>query len=582
MFERFGSPCVIAAASVIMLASTPASAQGTTADPTAPPATAPPATPPPAGAGASGSGSLSTGLSLGASTDAPAVAPTTTTTTVTETKTEEKWEAPQAGYNGAFYIRSKDDVFQMFFNGRLQLDLVKPFAAGAYQAGQFSGFLLRRIRFENSGCFGQFCYSMQPEFGPTSVAGANQAPAPRTSAVVATAFINYSVLPELNFMMGVTQPTFGMEARQSTKYKDFLEDGISTKFATPNATEQGLTVWGATDKNMINYEVSAYSGDGGARTPADNRFDFMGRVFVRPMAQSKGSLSALQIGVSGKYGTRDAGDRSGNLPKVNYDHHGISTAHGYALWAPSYAGAAPGGTVTSGLTRIIPAGAQSGFAAELRVPIENFDLTGEFFYINNKTREQYDSLVGSANTERFGQISGIAYYAQASYWIGKRDITGEPGFFRISRMKFKKPEAAKPGDKPKGTDTAWRVRLRYDNVTAKYEGNKDSETTGRVAQRAIAGAQVPFYDGDIKVHALQAGVDYFFSKHFGMRLNYGLYYTPDSAPATPEPGSVAPVATSDKNRAAAPGNRLAAGLNDDARRGAHSIHELILRAQVAF
>ena len=581
MFQRFGSPCVIAAASVIMLAATTASAQGTTADPTAPP---PAGTG--AGAGASGSGSLSTGLSLGASTDAPAVAPSVTTTTVTETKTEEKWEAPQAGYNGAFYIRSKDDVFQMFFNGRLQLDLVKPFAAGAYQAGQFSGFLLRRMRFENSGCFGQFCYSLQPEFGPTSIGGNTptpaQQPAARTSTQLASAFINYQIIPEVQVMMGIMQPTFGMEARQSTKYKDFLEDGISTKFATPNGVEQGLTIWGATDKNMINYEVSVYSGDGGQRPNVDNRFDFMGRVFVRPLAQSKGSLSALQIGVSGKYGERDAGDRSGNLPKVNYDVNGIATANGYSLWGPTYAGAAPGGTVTSGLTRIIPAGAQSGFAAELRVPVENFDLTGEFYYINSKTREQYDSLVGSASTERFGSLSGISYYAQASYWIGKRDIFGEPGFFRIARMKFKKPEAPKPGDKPKGTDTAWRVRVRYDNVTAKYEGNKDSEATGKIAQRAIAGAQVPFYDGDIKIHAFQAGVDYFFSKHMGLRLNYGLYYTPESAPATPEPGSIAPVAKADTNRAAAPGNRLAAGQNDDARRGAHSIHELILRAQVAF
>jgi hypothetical protein len=215
------------------------------------------------------------------------------------------------------------------------------------------------------------------------------------------------------------------------------------------------------------------------------------------------------------------------------------------------------------------------------VPVENFDFTGEFYYINNKTREQYDSLLGSGNTERYGQLSGISYYAQASYWIGKRDIFGEPGFYRIARMKFKKPEAAKPGDKPKGTDTAWRVRVRYDNVTAKYEGNKDS---GTVAQRNVAGnpgSPIAFYDGDIKIHAFQAGVDYFFSKHLGLRLNYGLYYTPDSAPATPAAGTSAPVATSDQ-RAAAPGNRLAAGQNDDARRGAHSIHELILRAQVAF
>ncbi|MFO0674102.1 MAG: porin [Polyangiaceae bacterium] len=573
MFERFGSPCVIAAASAIVLAATPAAAQGT-----------PEATPPAAGGGASAGGSLSTGLSLGADATPPAGGPAAPA--AEPAKADDKWEAPLAGYNGALYIRSKDDVFQTWFNGRLLLDFVKPFAAGAYPANQFSGFLVRRMRFENAGCIGDFCYSIQPEYGPTSVGNTvvgkndgtvfsqpNQAPAARTSTQIASAFINYKIMPEVQVMAGIVQPPFGMEARQTTKYKDFLEDGVSTKFATPNGTEQGLTVWGATDKNMINYEVGVFSGDGAQRPNSDNRFDFMGRVFVRPLAQSKGSLSALQIGVSGKYGERDA-------KKVNYDVSPITTANGYALWGGTYTGAAPGGAV-GGLTHIIPSGAQSGFAAELRVPVENFDLTGEFYYISQKTREQYDALLGSANTERFGELSGISYYAQASYWFGKRDITGEPGFFRIAKMKWKKPEAAKPGDKPKGPDTAFRVRVRYDNVSAKYEGAKDS---GSVAQRNVAGnpaSPIPFYDGDIKIHALQAGLDYFYTKSFGFRLNYGLYYTPDSAPATPEPGSSAPVATS-ANRAAAPANRIAAGQDDDARRGAHSIHELILRAQVAF
>lgn len=563
MFERFGSPCVIAAASVIVLAATPAAAQGT---PDAQPTTPPPAG---AGAGAGAGASAGTGLSFGASTEAPPAV--STTTTVTETKTEEKWEAPLAGYNGAFYVRSKDDVFQMFLNGRLQTDFAWPLAAGAYSANLFPTFNIKRIRIESAGCFGETCFSIQPDFGPSGQTGTNQAANTRTSSMIAAAFINHKFHDLAQVMVGVVQTPFGMESRTSTKYKDFLEDGISTKFAVQNATEQGITLWGATDKNMINYEVGAFSGDGAFRTNVDNRFDFMGRVFVRPMAQQKSSLSGLQIGVSGKYGERDA-------QKANYDLSSISTANGFALWQASYTGTAPGGAVTSGLTHIIGAGPQSGFAAELRVPVENFDLTGEFYYSTYKTREQYDAILGSKNNERFGQLSGIAYYAQASYWIGKRDIFGEPGFFRISRMKFKKPAEAKPGDKPKGTDTAIRLRLRYDNVTAKYEGNKDS---GSVAQRNIAGAPVAWYDGDIKIHALQAGVDYFFSKHVGLRLNYGLYYTPDSAPSTPEPGSSAPVATNTQ-RAQAPGNRLAAGLDDDARRGAHSIHELILRAQVAF
>jgi hypothetical protein len=584
MFERFGSPCVIAAASVIVLAATPAAAQGTPTPTPAPDAAQPPpGAPPPSSSGTVG-GSLSTGLSLGASAEAPPVAPAAGGTETV--KVEEKWEAPFAGYNGAFYIRSKDDVFQTWINGRFQFDFVKSFAAGAYDAGLLSGFLVRRARIENAGCFGDFCYSIQPEFGPTSTANTlvaradstvfnqpNQAPAARNSSILATAFINYKIHPLFQLMAGIVQTPFGLESRQSTKYKDFLEDGIATKFAVQNGTEQGLTAWGASDKNMFNYEVGVFSGDSSTRPNMDNRFDFIGRIFARPLAGNKGALEKFQIGVSGKYGERDR-------QKVNYDYSPISTANGFALWTPTYTGPAPGGP-TSGLLHIIPTGAQSSVGGELRIPIENFDLTGEFTYVNNKTREEYDARLGSRNYERFGSVSGTSFYAAASYWIGKRDIYGEPGFFRISRLVFKKPEAAKAGDaKPKGPDTAWRIRVRYDNVSATY---KSAEDGGKAAARTIATfpQPVPFYDGDIKIHAFQAGVDYFYTKNFGFRLNYGLYYTPDSAPSTPEPGSVKPVAT-EVQRAQAPANRLAAGIDDAGRRGAHSIHELILRAQVAF
>src|SRR6185295_8120538 len=87
-----------------------------------------------------------------------------------ETKKDE-WEAPLAGYNGAFYIRSKDDLFQQFINGRFQFDFVKPMGMGLYNSGIYSGFTVRRMRLEYGGCFGQFCYSLQPEYGGSQVNG---------------------------------------------------------------------------------------------------------------------------------------------------------------------------------------------------------------------------------------------------------------------------------------------------------------------------------------------------------------------------------------------------------------------------
>jgi len=77
-------------------------------------------------------------------------------------------------------------------------------------------------------------------------------------------------------------------------------------------------------------------------------------------------------------------------------------------------------------------------------------------------------------------------------------------------------------------------------------------------------------DGAIKVNAFSLGVNYWASKHIRLTANYVLDVFPDSTAG----GSSA-------NRALAPGNTLAKGLNDGARAGAHSLHEFLLRAAVA-
>ena len=60
---------------------------------------------------------------------------------------------------------------------------------------------------------------------------------------------------------------------------------------------------------------------------------------------------------------------------------------------------------------------------------------------------------------------------------------------------------------------------------------------------------------------------------------YVLDMFPDSAP-TSASAMGTPVQSS-TNRARAPGNTLAKGVNDDARDNAHSLHEFLLRAAVA-
>ena len=99
-------------------------------------------------------------------------------------------------------------------------------------------------------------------------------------------------------------------------------------------------------------------------------------------AQDQEPIKDLQIGVSGRYGVRDAN-------YVLYDAPALTTEGGYRFWAPGY-----------GVTHVIPSGTQLGFAGELRVPFGDFDVTGEFIYVKNNTREANEGTL--QNSLRFG------------------------------------------------------------------------------------------------------------------------------------------------------------------------------------
>lgn len=76
------------------------------------------------------------------------------------------------------------------------------------------------------------------------------------------------------------------------------------------------------------------------------------------------------------------------------------------------------------------------------------------------------------------------------------------------------------------------------------------------------------------------GANYWLTKHVRMSVNYILNVFPDSAPVGASPtGGRVQTAT---QRAEAPGNTLAAGVNDDARNHDHVLHEALARFAVAF
>jgi hypothetical protein len=230
----------------------------------------------------------------------------------------------------------------------------------------------------------------------------------------------------------------------------------------------------------------------------------------------------------------------------------MSTQGAYTFWSS-----------TAGTTRIIPSGIQEAFAGELRIPLEMVDLTGEFVYVKNGTREAIDGLEAKY-TERKGDLSGYGYYAQLGFWpLGHRDINGQPGYENPSHVDFKKADSPDPA-------RALQLLLKWEQLNVTYKSASRSGTANAAT------------DGDIKVNAFSFGANYWATKHVRLSLNYVLNMFPDSAPGSCPPSIPNCTKQSSTQRAQAPGNKLDNGVNDDAKVNAHVSHELLGRMAIAF
>lgn len=480
---------------------------------------------------------------------------------------------PLAGWhNGVFYLRDTTDNYRLYIQGRAQVDFYSYAGSGVADVATLKPTLfLRRIRPEIGGeLFKSWWFSIAGDFGATNqdnrtgnstetVAAAPgtdptagtaryaSAQTTRISAAPTDVFLNYRAHPLFNVQVGQFDAPFTMENRTSDKYIPFMERSLAVRdVGIPTNKEIGAMLWGEMPSKYWFYSAGLFNGDGQNRLNTDSRGDVMARTFVHPLASEKSELKDLQIGGSLRYGSRDT-------KWSNYDYPGMSTQGGYAFWNPTYTG-------SEGTTHIIPSGTQFGLAGEVRIPVSSFDLTSEVVYINNHTREAQDGYQGSGTSLRRGDIHGVSYYIQAGLWLGKRDVSGLPGYENMTHVDFSKADGP-PANSVQLLAKWEQLHLNYDS--ASRAGTADTKNI----------------DGDIKVNAFSLGVNYWASKHIRVTANYVLNMFPDSAP-TSATGTGTPVQSA-SNRAIAPGNTLGKGVNDDARDNAHSLHEFLLRCAVA-
>lgn len=483
---------------------------------------------------------------------------------------------PLAGWHGNFFLRDQNDYFRLYPRGRLHLDFHSFFGPGVNGENGVSAaddgnslknrLFIRRLRLEVAGeIMKRVQWYVSVEFGgqplsnsngrtESSAASAGKDPsadsarwapvqAPSAAAVIADTYINYSICPCLNFMIGQYNGPITMENRTGNNTIPWMERNLPIRgFVMPNNKEIGLLAWGELGEKNVVYEVGVFAGDGQNRAQVDNAVDVMGRVFARPFAKKggKGALDKAHIGVSARHGERDQAF-------VGYSYPAITTGQGVALWNPRYNDA------QGRRTHVIPSGAQDLIGGELRVPLSKVELRGEGYYVSNNTREAIEGYQ-LTNTERLGSITGVGWYVQLSGWpLGDAYVSGDPGFQRPTSVDLSKD----PGKPQKGLE----VLAIVGGVHADYNG---ASRGGSTHDEKTPGA--PGVTSRITVMQYGLGATYWYTRNFRASVNYIVYQTPGSG-------------AGGENLASVPGNSSRDAETKDT---AHTIHELGTRFGVVF
>lgn len=498
-------------ATAIVAAAPPASAQSDAPTVTDTPPPAPVAVPPPV------------------SEPAPPVIPPPATDPVpaVEPKKDEGDRARLDYTDGVFYLRSKDDKLVLVPSGRMQIDSYNFAGPGvtdyvrANGTGLKSHILFRRFILELGGLVrGKWFFWLGGNFAPNRV---DDSQATISTASVYDGWIGYDAAAEFKIMGGQFNIPVSMENVTSSRWLDLMERSFTARLAAPFNKDLGVMAFGSLAHGLLDYQIASVGGDGQNRPSPDNRWDAMWRLALRPLASSKGAMNKLHVGTSGRYGHRDPN-------AVWYEAPGIGTPGGYGFWSATY-GKAPT------RTRIMPSGAQLAVTAEAYLPFENFDLRGEFLYLNESRREGDNAAPGA--TYRVGALKGTSWYAQVSVWpFGTPRINGNPGTYGVPKV---------PSDLGKQSPYGLQLVARFEMVRLAYASNSEAGPIGSLDAQT----------DKININAYQVAANYWATKHVRLTAQYSLYQTPGDA---------------SENQARAPGTK-ANGNNADAR----LLHEISFR-----
>jgi len=404
---------------------------------------------------------------------------------------------PLAGFtDGSAFLRSPDNTFILFPNGRLQVD---GYVFKTDNAGKPNNtFLLRRARLELAGWIDNLVFF--------SIAGDFAAGAPAGAAPVAQSNLNttddyIAIAPWNNLailQVGQYDAPFTLENRTSDKYFDFMERSITVRaFGIPDNKEIGAMVHGFNDPRNFYYSIGFFNGDGQNYRNADGNVDLMARGWVAPLSFSgDGPLHDITIGGSFWTGNRS---RPGTLALANQ-----TTQGGFTFLSFSQFNWMNGMTTTPVQFRQV--GRMYAAAGELNAPIDHkFGARYELVWKHNPLSADSIATNGSGTILGGADLRGYSMYGELWYWVlgDDRIIGDQQGLQPFPRFK-------KFGVRPPQRGVMLATRLEY--LNEKLEQQPDLATL-MLPSSAI---------GTTKVTSWELGVNYWHSKRFRATANYVL------------------------------------------------------------
>ena len=396
-------------------------------------------------------------------------------------------EAPLAGWSdGTVFLRSPDNFFQLFPNGRLQTDgyvFARP-----TDKMPVDTFLVKRARIEVFGWISPWVgFNIAGDFaaGPTAAAD----PVAPSSQNATDDFILVAPWKDVAILqLGQFDAPFTLENRTSDKYFDFIERSHTVRaFGIPSNKEIGAMVHGLLPSKLVYYSVGAFNGDGQNFKNLDNAIDVMGRAWVAPFAGLKGSpVEFVTLGGSFWVGYRG----TKGLPLTAQQTQGGFRYFGDKWTSPSK---------TS--LELHQHGNLHALALELDAPIAHrYGLRFEYVNKFQQLGEDDVSQAASGTLTTMGQaaLSGWSMYVQGWVWLlGDDTIVGRPGLQLPSRFEKFGTKEARHGV---------QLLARFERLDERITSN-----TPELADPNV---------GRTTVTSLQVGVTYWYTKRYRAMVNY--------------------------------------------------------------